>query len=383
MLLDDFVGEVTIDPTDLRQFIKAWYKPEDTIALVAISPQKHGRKPLSQAIKVTDLMGLDAVDISELSVLSNGEKLNSYMTIFPVKKPEKIELHRRGSEDNVGDVYGTFIDLDVKKGAFESKEEILSFLTNDVPRPTIVVDNGESGGIHAYWRLPWDEVGDKDLLIRWWTFMEEKSSGRKIDKLVDLTRVSRMPSGIYWPKEGAGKVDTVKVVWSDGPHYSLQEFTDLTEEPFQRRNDRIQALWKRDTENKVSADTIARMALDEQNEELTGWRLYAAIATIEDTFNASVSWDDILEPAGWTFIREDNRGRREWARPGSDSKSATTDYEESPDMMSLLSSSEETGLADLKDANIALTKWRVAQRLMFDDSAEELTRYVLRTFVQV
>lgn len=378
VFLNDIVGEVLIDTSHLRQFVQAWFKPEDTVAIVAISPERHGRKPLSQPATARELMNIDAVDISQLSMLKNGEKFNTYITVYPIRDSKQVELHKRGGEENVRDVYGVFVDLDVKPGCFDNKEQIFEFLTTEVPRPTIVIENGETGGIHAYWRLPWDETADKSLLTRWYSYISEKAGDRKIDKLVDVTRVSRMPSGIYWPKDKtAGKVDTVKTVWVDGPQYSLQYLLDISQEAFERRTNRIQKLWKDDAQSRLSADELARLAMEE-DEDLDGWALYQAIASVEEQFNSIFSWDDILEPMGWTYIREDNRGRREWARPGQSAKSATTDYEESPDMMSLLSSSEDTGLADLKDAGIALTKWRVAQRLLFDDDVEALTRHVLK-----
>jgi hypothetical protein len=45
--------------------------------------------------------------------------------------------------------------------------------------------------------------------------------------------------------------------------------------------------------------------------------------------------------------------------------------------MSLLSSSEETGLADLKEAGVVLTKYRVALRLWFNDDETKMIEYTL------
>jgi hypothetical protein len=52
------------------------------------------------------------------------------------------------------------------------------------------------------------------------------------------------------------------------------------------------------------------------------------------------------------------------------------DYEDSP-VMSLLSMSEETGLADLKDAGINLTKYRVMLRLQYQDDEKKMVEHLV------
>jgi hypothetical protein len=97
------------------------------------------------------------------------------------------------------------------------------------------------------------------------------------------------------------------------------------------------------------------------------------VANAERYFAQAVTWDWILKNAGWSFVRIDAEGRVEWTRPigvGEDPsnvnpKSATTDWPANPHIMSLLSDSPVTGLADLKEANVPLTKWRVFVQVYF------------------
>jgi len=52
-------------------------------------------------------------------------------------------------------------------------------------------------------------------------------------------------------------------------------------------------------------------------------------------------------------------------------------WEESPHVMSLLSTSHDTNLLDLLDAEIPLTKWRVSLRLNFKDDYQAMVRWTL------
>lgn len=380
MKLDELVGNINVDPSHLQAFVKAWYLPQDVIAIVGIPPTRQRRGVLSTPVVAKDLLTWTVEDIEGMSIrASTGEKYGTYVTLFPIKDPAKVNIMgKRGDETNTGDVYGVFVDLDVKDGCFSSKEEILTFLSSgEVPRPTIVIDNGQTGGMHAYWRLNWDEVGYKDLLSMWHAFMSKAAGDRKIDRLIDLTRVSRMPSGVYWPKEGSeGIADTVKVIWTDGPRYSLQELEEFSKEAWDNRVQRIKQTWKDHTTRRLDANEIAAAYL---NTDLVGWKLYSAIASVEEMFQEHWSWADILVPAGWTYVKTDSQGREEWGRPGRMEKSATVNWPESPDMMSLLSESEETGLSDLKEAGIALTKYQVALRLLWHDDIEKMTIDVINT----
>jgi hypothetical protein len=323
------------------------------------------------AVPVKDLMTWNEEDIWGLARRKDGTVFGSYITLFPLKDPSKVTGGKRGDKSNVGDIYGVFIDFDVKPGAFESRDDVIRFLTEgEIPKPTILVDNGGSGGMHGYWRVPWDEVGYEELLTRWWAFVQSKSEV-KIDRLIDSTRLSRMPSSIYWPKEGSdGKPGTVSVVWADGPHYTVQELEELTEDAYNNRKERISRTIAEHSRQRLSASEIA--AELGVGGAMNQWSLYAAIATLEENFDQLYTWADILQPMGWTFLKIDGQGRHEYARPGRMEKSATVEWPESPNMMSLLSESEETGLAHLKEAGVALTKFQVALTLYWNGDTKKM-----------
>ena len=91
------------------------------------------------------------------------------------------------------------------------------------------------------------------------------------------------------------------------------------------------------------------------------------------------SWEDILIPAGWTFLYTDREERQVVARPGRHEKSATVGWVESPNMMSLLSTSPDTGLADLKEIGAPLNKYRVAQKLLWNDDEKKMVDDILKS----
>ena len=376
----DFVelaGDLSVEMNSLQQFVKAWYLPTDTIAVVGIRPSKNRQGVLSMPIEVKDLFTWTEEDIWGLAKRANGDVFGSYMTLFPVKDATKITAGKRGTEENVGDIYGVFVDIDVKPGSFETKEDAIAFLTEgDIPKPTIIVDNGGTGGLHAYWRFSWNETGHKSHLEMWWAFISSKSPV-KIDRLIDITRLSRLPSSVYWPKDGSGgKPGTVQVLYADGPQYSIETIESLSKEAWSSRKERISRVIDEDSRMKLDASLLAaELGIGGPGSE---WSLYASIAMVQENFNELYTWENILQPLGWTYLKTDSQGREEYARPGRYEKSATVGWLESPDMMSLLSESPETGLADLKEAGIALTKYRVALRLLWNDDPRAMTRDIAR-----
>jgi hypothetical protein len=369
-------GEITVDLSHLRAFVQAWYKPDDTIAISGIRPSKNRQGVLSMPMAIKDLMSFTEEDIWGLAKRANGDIYGSYMTLYPIKDGTKVAGGKRGDKTNVGDIYGVFIDFDVKPGAFESRDDVIKFLTeSDVPKPTILVDNGGSGGMHGYWRVPWTETGYEELLVRWWAFVSSKSPV-KIDRLIDSTRLSRLPSSVYWPKYGSGGIPgTVSVVWADGPQYSVQELEALSSDAWNQRKERVSRTISEHSRMRLDASQLAaELGVGGLANE---WSLYAAIATLEENFHSLYTWSDILTPMGWTYLKNDSAGREEWARPGRYEKSATVNWPESPDMMSLLSESPETGLAELKEAGIALTKFQVALTLLWGNDVQRMTTEIV------
>jgi hypothetical protein len=377
MKLSDVRGEVDLDPEAAISFITNWFHAEDLITFVgrrSVAEDRYNTLSASMtAMEFVQLVREDPESFRGLVFDSEGGTWNLYVGVCPVKEPAAPT--QRGTEDNVLYVPGVWADIDVKAGSFESTEDIIEFLGELELEPTMICGSG-SGGVHAYWRLHWGTAGDKQLIEQWWSYLAEKSAPRVIDKLIDVTRILRVPGSVNFPKQtGKADADTrlkpVVLYRATGKTYSAEEIRAVSNDAFERRRAARKALIHADSQRRFQTDALMRQVLS------TGlhnrWRMFRAIAFMEDYYNSELTWDEILTPYGWQWLRTLRDGSNEWARPGRAERSAVVDFEDSP-VMSLLSSSEETGLSDLKDAGIALTKFRVLLRLHFDDNHEALVQ---------
>jgi hypothetical protein len=198
---------------------------------------------------------------------------------------------------------------------------------------------------------------------------------RKIDKLVDITRILRLPGTIRFPKkeETSGKLGSVSIISiSPERRYSVSQIQEVSAEAMARKAAERKRTIAKIAERRAQVDEMARSLIDVDSH----WGYLQAIAHVEDYVNENWQWAHILEPHGWKYRRTLSDGSKEWARPGQSDRSAVVDYEGSP-VMSLLSMSESTGLSDLKDAGVPLTKYTVALRLMFNDDEKAMTQYVI------
>lgn len=396
MKFGESVGSIQVDVSSIREFLDAWYNDGDTIVLSGF-PVDGPRRVLSMSISKEDLMNASNEDFEGLTRdFNTGQKYDAYIAINPVKDPDSVKLYSRGTEENVRAVYGCFIDLDVNKpgkksGVFESKEDILDFLDSIPVEPTIVIDNGSSGGVHAYWRFEdpielEDKIATKPYLVGWWTYIKSLTD-KHIDRLVDVTRLARLPSGIYWPKHDSEKFDTVKVIRKSGKRYKRDDLLKLTEKPYKEHCDTLDRLRQEKT---VSIDYKIKDYFEGgPNSEkarhlmnLMPHNMLILTTVVQNAIQDNYSWQDILEPYGWTLLKEDSEGSLVWSRPGKLDRSAVTDYRRDDgqvsQVMSLLSSSDETRLADLKEANVVLTKMQVLLRLRYNDDVYEMLDDVLR-----
>jgi hypothetical protein len=373
MKLSDYLGEMDVSAADAATFIQKWFRPDDKICIVGRKSKKQGKfNTLSQSKIAKDfLSGLTDDTMKEL-IFSDEANYNLYFGVGPIK--EDVELFKRGKEDNISYLPGVWADIDVKEKGFLSQEEITDFLANLAYPPSILVSSG-SGGVHAYWKLVWGEEGSKDLAERWWSYLDEEAGDRSIDKLIDATRILRLPGSVYFPKEGSsGKTGSVRLIYATDITYTSQQLTEMSQAAYDKKNKK--------RERTLSDEFNQNLDLDLFAHNLMGgfggnrWKMWRALSELEDYVNERMTWDEILEPHGWTFLRtlSDDRGR-EVARPGRNEKSAVVDYEDSP-VMSLLSLSEETGLFDLKDAHVPLTKFRVYLRLHFKDDRPAMAEYL-------
>lgn len=368
MKLSDLTGQVKISAHHATTFVSSWFDPEDKIVVVGRRAEATGKHDtLSRSMTAAEFCTYTDDDLEAMIFDEDGGKWNLYFGVFPIK--EDVTLTLRGSNENIARVTGVWADLDIKENGFGSKDEIIQFLYGLALRPTIVVGSG-SGGIHAYWKLAPGEEGNKELIERWWSYLDESAGERKIDKLSDLTRIFRIPGTVYFPKPDSGsKVGAVEILYKVEDTYTIEEITRISEEAYQTKIARRVKLINKDANRRLDMDAFARSVLGGVGGNK--WRMWRAISEIEGYVNTKISWAEILEPHGWTWQRTLSDGSNEWARPGRSERSAVVDYEDSP-VMSLLSSAEETGLADLLDARIPLTKYRVMLRLWYNDIEKNL-----------
>jgi energy-coupling factor transporter ATP-binding protein EcfA2 len=138
---------------------------------------------------------------------------------------------KRGSSEDAALMPGFWLELDVKKGAFKSKDEILEFIKTLPRQPTIIVDSGN--GFHPYWlfREPWvledkEDVAYAASLSRGWAALAKskaKKAGASMDSVFDLARALRVPGTTNLK---GGKRRPVTVVFSDGPRYNPSDFEE-------------------------------------------------------------------------------------------------------------------------------------------------------------
>lgn len=370
MKLSDLTGEVKISSHHAQTFVNLWFTPEDKICVVGRKSEKTGNlDTVSQSMMAKEFLELDDESLESLIFDEDGNKWNLYFGVCPIK--EDVSLRKRGTEENISHVPGVWADIDVKPNGFTSQQEILEFLFSLTLHPTAVIGSG-SGGIHAYWKLSEGQTGDRDLTEMWWSYLDETAGDKAIDKLVDLTRILRIPGTVYFPKEGSGsKVGAVEILYLTGYTYSTREIIETSMESFKAKKDRRVTLINKEANRRMEMDGLARTLLADMGGNQ--WRMWRAISEIEDFVNDNISWNEILEPYGWTDLRRVNSrdGSRQFARPGRKEKSAVVDFEGSP-VMSLLSTSEETGLSDLLDARIPITKYRALLRLKYNDQEETM-----------
>lgn len=382
MKLSDIRGEVAVDPQAAKAWAVRWFREDDLITIVGRRSEAADKyNTLSMSMTAREFVEqLDDPDFLRGLVFDteDGSCWNLYAGVCPVKEPARPT--QRGTEDNVLYVPGVWADIDVKPGGFESTEDIIEFLSGLPLYPSMICGSG-SGGIHAYWRMHWDRAADKQLVEEWWSFLDEQAGGRSIDKLIDVTRILRVPGTVNFPKQsgsGDAKLRPVVLHQATGQTYSPEEVREIAADAYARRREMRRSMRSEDQQRRYDADAIVRKILQAAEDgDVSRWRMFRAIAYVEDIVNLTYTWDDILTQHGWTYLRELRDGSKEWARPGRKERSAVCDFEDSP-VMSLLSTSEDTGLSDLLDARIPLTRYRVLLRLHYNDDHNALLQDILR-----
>lgn len=366
-----------VKPQDSAAFIETWFDPEDLVAVYLKRSGEHLSKEQSvysqfipSNVLVSEMRSEDAS--STLYNICSDPPSDVYVG---VNLSDEVDPRRRATNKDIKSVLGVAADLDVKEGGFTDTEQILDLLRGLEIIPTCVVESG-SGGVHAWWRFtePVAPEAGKELMSRWWSHLNLKASelGASIDKLTDIARMLRLPGSLRWPrKTDEGMVGAVSLRYAAGPSQGRTEATHFLDVS----ND----AWKLQLQRRSNVRNTEKILFSSSGVgRATGkWADLRRYAGIEDWFNENVSWDFILEHAGWNFIRVDGSGRAEWGRPGRMEKSAVVDWPESPLVMSLLSTSDRTNLLDLLDAEVVLTKWRVCLRLLFNDDLKKMEEWVM------
>lgn len=357
------------------RFIEAWFAESAPDALVGLTLMRAaGGVRQTICLPRTELVEELRESGVEALVHAGGEPHNLYVNTGLLR--EKPAGKRRGGKANVAAVLGVWLDLDTKPGSFQDLDHALSFVKSLGVPPTTLVETG-SGGVHGYWRVPAAEsmtVAEGERLgLAWWAHALEVAGGVEIDKLCTADRLMRLPGSIRWPKGNErAHVVTLREDGS-GESVSRAELERVAGSALERLLE-----GRRHVQRAVAASYGSAAELAAELQGRTGLGRLAAFEELQQTFTDDHTWDDVLLPHGWTYIGDDYDGRRRWARPGGDGmKSATTDYPDSPFVMSLFSRAPETGLLELHDAGVVLTMWRVWVQLNFQGDEAAAVRALL------
>lgn len=369
--------DMTPLPRECLEFFDLWFAkvPSDSlISIVRIQPTSPGALPI--VLTLEQVKG--AIEVSGLDPLiwDNGTMYDLYYSAVTLFRPEK----GRGGLRHVKQVTGVWLDLDVKSGSFGSREEALELLRKSPLSPTAIVSTGtEQNGLHAYWRLDKPVNCDlgRELNLRWWSLISDLAAPASIDKLVDPSRVLRVPGAIRWPKNSNEKVSVSRLLFKQDVSYTKEEIFDWTEAVWAEHQERIARTKARVFQAQAEAH---QFVLNSETDENNRWLFYMQLAGVEEMFNETYSWESVLIPLGWTCLGEDEDKRVLWSRPGDGiRKSATTDWPDSPHIMSLFSTAPETGLADLHEGGISLTKYRVWVHLVWGGDEKSAIVSLLQT----
>lgn len=373
MKISEIFGELNIDASQAQRYVRTWFNEDDLITICRINSTLGGTKtPVSTTLTASQFVDHFDNEVAEHLIFDEGIAKNDfYINIFPMKN--QVAPNKRGTEEDVARITGVYADLDVKEGGFSSELEIFDFLDSLSLQPSMLVTTG-SGGVHAYWKLHWSETKPtKQLFDRWWAYLDEAAGEhRKIDKLIDVTRMLRLPGTVRFPKAGEpNRIASVALLKANSNSYSVDEILEASEASYGIKLANRLKLRQRESDSRASSEDLAKNLIIRNGNPWTTWQV---ISQLEDFVNSNISWDDILIPHGWSLVNG-NGDSRSWARPGRNVRSATTDFECSA-VMSLFSAAEETGLSDLLDAGVHLTKYRVMLRLRFGDNQEAMVEHL-------
>lgn len=372
--MQELIGNTDVDPQAAIDHLTFLFDENDIVHISAFRkkrPAKSYISVISQGGKRDDI--IQNISDEGLDWIKDGDPDNPWNVYYSIAPASEVVegTGKRPSKKEASGIRQLFGDLDCKPGSFESSEQIAEYVSGLSIPPSTIVWTG-SGGAHVSWRIDpssrdsmWleDKAGE-----RWWCYLEAESRRLgydvSIDRLIDSeSRVLRLPGTVRWPKVATDKPNKVVGYRLDNPDITTEQFSQAVEIPYQSYKERVD---KRRTEDLSLQDAMVNIS-----DPGGAWSRVMLYAMIDEYCSNVLTWDEILEPNGWEKLRDGGDGSTEWTRPGGEGKSATTDWPDSPEIMSLFSTDESTQLDDLHEAEIPLTKWRVFLRIIHDDNVDE------------
>jgi hypothetical protein len=354
-------------PESALTFLNTWFAGLPDTTLISLFGLPTAASAAIELETLRDKIRTSGIDELVFSGLGGRGFENIYIGVSPLKKvPPR---GRRGTKNNVAQILGVWLDLDTKDGSDPLADARL--LHAYLP-PTIVVGTG-SGGVHMYWRTAPMDITLGEAMNKRLRLWAQATLQHPLDAVGNADRVLRLPGTLRFPKKGEldASPALVELLYASGPHTTTETITALTAPQWDEHSARITALRR-----EMSRDSALALTLMGEG-SANRWTSMMTIDRMEDIVN-EISWERILVPAGWTQAGEpDNEGRVAWTRPHSEGeglnpRSAIVDWQDSPNVMSLLSDSESTGLQRLVQAETPLTKLRVLAELYYEGSLAAL-----------
>lgn len=371
--MQELLGTTDVDPQAAIAHLEWLFKPDDIVHISALR-QKRKAKNYHSVISLGGTCDEMCRTLNDegLDWVKDGDPENPWNVYYSIAPASEVieGVGKRPSKKQACGIRLLFGDLDVKPGGFSSSAEIAEFVGDLSITPGSIVWTG-SGGAHVTWKIADDSLdsmwAEDKVGERWWSYLDSEASRLgyevSIDRLIDSeSRVLRLPGTVRWPKANLDKPHSVIGYRLDYPDLTTEQFLQAVEEPYKKYEARVT---KRRTEDISLRDSMVGIA-----DPSSKWSRTMLYAMIDEYCETSLTWSEMLEPAGWTKLRDGGDGSTEWTRPGGDGKSATTDWPDSPEIMSLFSTDESTELNDLYEAEIPLTKWRVFLRIIHGDDVD-------------
>lgn len=349
----DVVGEVR--PEDAARLLGWWFEPGDQVVITGLRRDGVAGGRVTNACVERDVLVdrlTGEVGRTFLSSVCSGRDV--YFTLAEASgRDGGISSRLRKSE--VGGVIGLYADLDVKEGGgFKSESEVRSFIgwvDSRLPVGCVVMTG--TGGAHLYWKLAERvDVGVGEALqVRLWEWLNWASGGR-VDRLVDVVRMLRLPGTLRSDGSVVSVLDGGVGTWGVVEADEVRRVTGVCGGSGIGEGSGVGGSGGGSGSGGVGGSGSGR----------GGAGSVAALAAgmvVEER----LGWADILEPLGWVRLWSGA-----WQRPGGRGKSAA---EFGEGLLSVFSSAVETGLG------VGVWgKWEALVRLYFAGAEDSAVAWV-------